>query len=208
MARGQASGDERDAHGAALIRRTTIELGWLRITREYRVAALHPDYPFANAVVPARVRLGGWRNAGLIGMVVAASAGGLAVASTHVAPSPVYAISRAVPERPAPLARPVSTKRVIQPRVDTPASPVVADRAALPDTTDTGSRAIAIAAALRSGEVQEWYEVNGGIHGFVVAGAEERDGGRTCRALSVLTRAPGGADRVDQHRECLPAAAS
>ncbi|MEG8037934.1 hypothetical protein QP166_00705 [Sphingomonas sp. LR60] len=186
-----------------IIRRTTIELGPLRITREYRCAPPGPHYPFYE---PARARSGGgWRAAGVLGVMLAVSAGGLSMAATRAAPiRPVnYSVSVPVPERAiAPPAVAVArTVRPVAPVAVPLAKAVVADE--LPQ--DSGSRAAAVAAALRSGEVQEWYESTGQVHGFVVAGEAEADGGRTCRALSVLTRAPDGADRVDQRRECLPA---
>jgi len=187
-------------------RRTTIECGPLRITREYRCVPLDPGASFVEA--PRARRGGGWRAAGAMGVVLAISAGGLSMAATRMpAPrAPAYSVSVPVPQRviaaPAPVriakvAAPALAAAVIPGAVAAPAS-----AEAVPD--DTGSRAAAISAALRSGEVQEWYETAGQVHGFVVAGEAERDGARTCRALSVLTRAPGGADRVDQRRECLP----
>ncbi|MEH3102557.1 MAG: hypothetical protein PGN12_01440 [Sphingomonas phyllosphaerae] len=196
---GRLAGERQVTGGRDIIRRTVIELGPLRITRERRFAGPGLHYPFYE---PARSRSGGgWRAAGVLGVVLALSAGGLSMAATHAPPvRPVrYAVSVPVPQQ-----------------VIAPPSPVVAARPVVPAMAvkkavvndlplDTGSRATAIAAALRSGEVQEWYESAGQVHGFVVAGAAEAEGGRTCRALSVLTRAPGGADRVDQRRECLPA---
>jgi hypothetical protein len=186
-----------------IIRRTTIELGPLRITREYRCAPPGPHYPFYE---PARARSGGgWRAAGVLGVVLAVSAGGLSMAATHAPPVRAvnYSVSVPVPQRviapPKPLPLPQVVRRVAAPVATV--APAVADGG----PGDGGTRATAIAAALRSGEVQEWYESAGQVHGFVVAGEAETDGGRTCRALSVLTRAPGGADRVDQRRACLPA---
>lgn len=189
-----------------IIRRTTIELGPLRITREYRCAPPGPHYPFYE---PARARSGGgWRAAGVLGVMLAVSAGGLSMAATHAPPvrTPAYAVSVPVPQQviapPPPVVEARTVRAAVPAAVTAPVvKEVVADEAPL----DSGSRATAIAAALRSGEVQEWYESAGQVHGFVVAGEAEAEGGRTCRALSVLTRAPGGADRVDQRRACLPA---
>ena len=188
-----------------IIRRTTIELGPLRITREYRCAPPGPHYPFYE---PARVRSGGgWRAAGVLGVVLAVSAGGLSMAATRAPPmrTRAYAVSVPVPQQviapPPPVVEARAVRAVVPRAVTAPVvRKVVADEAPL----DSGSRAAAIAAALHSGEVQEWFESAGQVHGFVVAGAAEADGGRMCRALSVLTRVPGGADRVDQRRECLP----
>lgn len=192
--------------GRDIIRRTVIELGPLRITRERRFAASGPHYPFYE---PVRARSGGgWRAAGIMGVVLAASAGGLSMAATHAPPvrAANYSVSVPVPQQVIAPPPPLVEARAVRP-VAAVAVATLAVRKPVADDLppDTGSRATAIAAALRSGEVQEWYESAGQVHGFVVAGAAEADGGRTCRALSVLTRAPGGADRVDQRRECLPA---
>jgi hypothetical protein len=56
----------------------------------------------------------------------------------------------------------------------------------------------AIAAAGRSGQLQQWSDAEGLDHGFVVAGPSE--GG--CRSLSVLIRRPGSDDRVEQRQAC------
>ncbi len=190
--------------------RTTIELGPLRITREYRRAAPGPNYPFYE---PPRARGGaGWRAAGALGVVLALSAGGLSMAATRMpAPrAPRYSVSLPVPQQPIAPAKPIAKARAATIAPPAAITPVAATGATTPEPEDVrgdeGSRAQAIAAALRSGEVQEWYETAGRVHGFVVAGEPERDGARTCRALSVLTRVPGGADRVDQQRACLPGA--
>lgn len=185
-------------------RRTTIECGPLRIVREYRHAPAAPPYPF---YVPARARAGGgWRAAGVLSVMLAVSAGGLSVAATRApAPrAPGYSVSVAVPQR---VIAPAAPVRAAPRLVRAPeAVPVAAGTPAAARATpgDAGGRAAAIAAALHSGEVQEWFEAEAQVHGFVVAGEAERDGARTCRALSVLTRAPGGADRVEQQRGCLP----
>jgi hypothetical protein len=176
----------------------------LRITREYRCVPLHPHYPFADM---PRVRGGGgWRAAGVLGVVLALSAGGLSMAATHVPipRTPRYSVTLPVPEHVIAPAKPMRVARVAAPVTASTVATVADDADVAAPPADTGSRATAIAAALRSGEVQEWFEAAGQVHGFVVAGEAEQDGARTCRALSVLTRAPGGADRVDQRRECLP----
>ncbi len=117
-----------------------------------------------------------------------------------------YSVSVPVPQQVIAPPAPVVEARAVRPRPAAVTAPMVEPTTSGDDrSADVGGRATAIAAALRSGEVQEWYESAGQVHGFVVAGEAEAEGGRTCRALSVLTRAPGGADRVDQRRECLPA---
>ncbi|WP_238303143.1 hypothetical protein [Sphingomonas phyllosphaerae] len=190
--------------GRDIIRRTVIELGPLRITREHRFAVPGPHYPFYE---PVRARSGGgWRAAGIMGVMLAVSAGGLSMAATHAPPVRAvnYSVSVPVPQQVIAPPAPVVVARAVRPVARAATRPPVVE-AAVADLPGGGSRATAIAAALRSGEVQEWYESAGQVHGFVVAGEAEAEGGRTCRALSVLTRAPGGADRVDQRRECLPA---
>ncbi len=192
--------------GRDIIRRTVIELGPMRITRECRFAVPGPYYPFYE---PARARSGGgWRAAGIMGVMLAVSAGGLSMAATHAPPVRAvnYSVSVPVPQQVIAPPAPLVVARAVRPIVPGPTPAPLAKTAVADDLPqESGSRAAAIAAALRSGEVQEWYESAGQVHGFVVAGEAEADGGKLCRALSVLTRAPGGADRVDQRRECLPA---
>jgi len=180
-----------------MIRRTTIELGSLRITREVVLTTLPTTLP---ALARPRRRL--WP--ALLAAAAATSVGGLAVAATKLPPRASYSVSVPVPERviaPAAHANPA-------PRAAERASPAPPSRApaaaavAAASSEDVSSRAAAVAAALRSGEMTEWQQP-GGAHGFVVAGVAEPEGARTCRALSVLTRGAAG-DRVEQLRACMP----
>jgi hypothetical protein len=179
----------------ALVRRTTVELGPLRITREYTVTTL-------PARLPALVRPRRRRWPALLAVVAATSVGGLAVAATKLPPRAPYSVSVPVPERvaaPAPAATP--TPRAAR-RVAPAPSPSATDATdAAMVLPGPATRAAAVAAALRTGEMTEWQRADG-ERGFVVAGAAEPDGARTCRALSVLTRGAGG-DRVEQLRACL-----
>ncbi|MBY9062915.1 hypothetical protein K7957_08225 [Sphingomonas yunnanensis] len=193
--------DGRTAPTTGLVRRTTIELGPLRITREVALTTLPGTLAPTLPALRRRPRI--WP--ALLAAAAATSLGGLAVAATKLPPRPSYSVSVPVPERvavAAPRATPARTPRLTH-RTERAATPIAtsADEAAaeLPGAT---SRAAAVAAALCSGEMTEWQQP-GGAHGFVVAGAAEADGTRTCRALSVLTRS-GGGDRVEQLRACLP----
>lgn len=191
---------------AEVLRRTTIELGPLRITREYRCLAPSPlALPLdRRAAAPRR---GGWHAAAGMALLCTVGAGGLAVAATKAPARPSYSVSVSVPERVAEPARQpdVALRRsAIAPKPRAAAtSPATTDEhAPASDASGFTSRASAIAAALRSGDMQEWHAGNGGEHGFVVAGLAEEQDGKVCRALSVLTRAAGMGDRVDQMREC------
>ena len=177
-----------------LVRRTTIELGPLRITREVALTTL-------PALARPRRRL--WP--ALLAAAAATGLGGLAVAATKLPPRASYSVSVPVPERVTVSApRHASTApsypaRHAIPRPTPSATPSDEPAEVLPGAAN---RAAAVAEALRSGDMTEWQQP-GGAHGFVVAGAAEPDGARTCRALSVLTRGDGG-DRVEQLRACLP----
>ncbi|MBB3347849.1 hypothetical protein [Sphingomonas sp. BK069] len=183
---------------AGLVRRTTIELGPLRITREVALTRLPTTLP---ALARPRRRL--WP--ALLAAAAATSVGGLAVAATKLPPRASYSVSVPVPERVVAAApRAISVARTADRASPAPTSsaPAAAAPAAEVPPDGASSRAAAVAAALRSGEMTEWQQP-GGAHGFVVAGAAEPDGARTCRALSVLTRSDGG-DHVEQLRACLP----
>ncbi|MBW6527232.1 hypothetical protein KZ813_10310 [Sphingomonas sp. RHCKR7] len=184
-----------------LVRRTTIELGPLRITLEVALSTLPTTLP---ALVRPRRRL--WP--ALLAVTAATSVGGLAVAATRLPPRASYSVSVPVPERvtaPAPPATPAPhavRHAAPAPRASpSPAYEAAAEMLPAPSLPAPATRAAAVAAALRSGAMTEWQQP-GGAHGFVVAGAAEPDGARTCRALSVLTRDIGG-DRVEQLRACV-----
>ncbi|MBW6531378.1 hypothetical protein KZ820_11595 [Sphingomonas sp. RRHST34] len=177
-----------------LVRRTTIELGPLRITREVALTTL-------PALTRPRRRL--WP--ALLAAAAATSVGGLAVAATKLPPRATYSVSVPVPDRVVaapPRATPVARAVDRASPAPTAKAPVVAATVVEMPSEGASSRAAAVTAALRSGEMTEWQQP-GGAYGFVVAGAAEPDGARTCRALSVLTRGDGG-DRVEQLRACLP----
>lgn len=175
-----------------LWRRTTIQLGPLRITREHHVV------PQPDGGSPVARQRSGWRLAALAAMLGTVGAGGLAVAATKSVSRPAYSISVPVPERHVATraaATPASSKAV--------RGKQAAPTAKAPDPSDTDDqRAMAIAAAFATGDVQEWQSADGREHGFVVAGAAEDRDGTTCRSLSILIRPLAGGDRVDQVRQC------
>lgn len=57
--------------------------------------------------------------------------------------------------------------------------------------------------ALTTGEMQQWEDPTTGVHGFVVVGPLKDDGGKPCRAMSILTRSADG-DTVAEQQSCLP----
>jgi hypothetical protein len=191
--------------------RTTIEFGPIRLTRErtlHYTAAPAPDLVSRSAGRD-------WRLVGLAGVLCVAGLGGLGLASPRLAspglPSrPAYSISLPVPasvdaprdvvRRPSATPPAIGSHRVIAGDIARPAEVATADTGQAGDTPFLTKRADAVAAALRSGIMQEWRDSAGTTRGFVVAGPVA-DG---CRMLSVLTRSADAGDRVEQMRECLP----
>ena len=197
---------------APFVRRTTISLGPLYIVREEHRFASDGFAP----VVRRRTRFGRWRmiGAAALGCV---GIGGIALAATGVPIRGDYVVSIPIPDSVP--ARGASASSAL-PHHHPHRAPVVSQ--AVPaataadateiasarllggdNTTSLASRAAAIDAALRSGDRQAWRYTQAGDRGFVVAGPADRDGGRTCRDLSILTRASGESqERVDQQRQC------
>lgn len=60
----------------------------------------------------------------------------------------------------------------------------------------------AVAAALSSGQFQSWQDAAHARRGFVVVGASERDGDRTCRDLTILVRQDGEGNNIIRQRKC------
>ncbi len=56
--------------------------------------------------------------------------------------------------------------------------------------------------ALTTGEMQQWEDRATGVRGFVVVGPLRNDGGKQCRAMSILTRSVDG-DTVAEEQGCL-----
>ncbi|MBN8848196.1 MULTISPECIES: hypothetical protein [unclassified Sphingomonas] len=193
---------------AHILRRTTISLGPLHIVRE--------EHRYDGAAMRMRLtrgrRLAGWYPAGLAALLCV-GAGGIALAATGGPLRGDYVVSVPVPDR-EPIA-PRLRKEIANHR---PAHRTAAQRPAAAPPAESASdavdamsvqgRAAAIDVALRTGEMQEWRARNGDEGGFVVAGPSERVGARACRNLSILIRAPGAPDRVDQRRECRPDSAA
>lgn len=182
-----------------VVRRTSVTLGPLKITREEQRYVADVSAP-----TTAAPRTGGFRALGFA-TLLCASAGGIAMAASRTPMLGDYVVSLPVPQ---PVARtsvqqdvppPARRKRRAAPAAAAPAED--ADVIAV-DIPATATRLAAIDAALRTGEMQEWRDATGAGHGYVVAGPASDEGALACRDLSILTRAPGAVDRVDQRREC------
>ncbi|WEK43955.1 MAG: hypothetical protein P0Y64_03755 [Candidatus Sphingomonas colombiensis] len=197
-------------HGAPavhqVLRRTTISFGPLNIVREeHRYGA-----EAAGTRSAQRRGFGNWYPIGLAALLCV-GAGGIAIAATGGPAKGDYVVSLPVPDSVPIMTSHRTTKapsRHVHRAVRAPeaAETATADSDGTenaPDQTVSKiSRAAAIEAALRSGEMQEWSAGTSGEAGFVVAGPSDRVGTRACRDLSILTRSPGSPDRVDQRREC------
>lgn len=184
---------------AHVVRRTVVSLGPLYIVREEH----RYDGDGLRVITARRKR---WYPAG-IAALLCVSAGGIALAATGGPIRGDYFISIPVPDR-EPMTAGERKETATHRRAHRVASVGPAVTRALTDNapsdpvqvTTTLTRAAAISVALRTGEMQEWR--TGGEGGFVVAGPSDREGMRECRDLSILTRATGVPDRVDQRREC------
>ena len=209
----------------------TIHAGSLRFglsTVDYRAAMIAPPtYAHISEGAPRPRRI--TRMAGaMLATIGAGTIVGLAVQAGDVAARPPYVVSVPLPPPamaeqddagPVPSAARTRPKpRIVARAADLPAPLPTPRPAALatpsaaarsePGTMDEGvplsSMAQAIAAASRSGQLQQWSDADGLDHGFVVAGPAE--GG--CRNLSVLIRRPGSDDRVEQRQACRDGAAT
>lgn len=205
----------------------TIHAGSLRFglsTIDYRTAMIAPPtYAYAadNAPRPRRIaRLAG----AMLATIGAGTIVGIAVQAGDVAARAPYVVSVPLPppavteqDDAGPVPPVVRTRpkpriaaRIVEAPAPQPAAspiPAVVARAepVMPDAdTPLSSMAQAIAAASRSGQLQQWSDADGLDHGFVVAGPAE--GG--CRSLSVLIRRPGSDDRVEQRQACGDGAAA
>jgi hypothetical protein len=221
--RPRTTGDAATPPANGLLRRTSIECGPLRITREYHVAPVVHGAVWDGAARPPRRDL---RFITLLGILCTAGIGGLAVAATKGTARGAYSITLPVPVEPTGAAaipvrhanpprrlQAATRRQAVPPALAAaveapPAATTTAGEDLSLHPTATATRRSAIAAALRDGEVQEWRDPATDARGYVVAGAAETSDGRTCRALSVLTRSPGGVDAVEQRRDCLPPAKS
>lgn len=97
-------------------------------------------------------------------------------------------------------ARPDSKIRSIASRRPT-ASPTLGAPARLMGVLPLLSVSQAQNAALATGEMRQWDNLETGVHGFVVVGPLKDDGGTTCRAMSTLTRSADG-DTVAEQQVC------
>lgn len=105
-------------------------------------------------------------------------------------PSVAKPVRRAAP-RPA-IARPLPVERTAS--VD----PIDTDQDAVEPNQGLTSRQAALAAAMRTGSLQQWSREGGDERGFIVAGPAQNG----CRDLSILVRRFGSDDRVEKTREC------
>ncbi len=195
------------------------ERSWTLMAGSRRLSFTRVDHyavsrPRAAAIATAPRRR--WSLTGAVAVVLGSVAGvatlGLAMNASRAATGH-YLVSIAVPDRiPFRADRHVQAgvvKKVERPPVAadpiTPA-PVAAmvvpiDDGILPATAQAPLRLEsmqpAIAAALRTGTMQQWTSTDGAERGFVVAGPADRG----CRTLSILTRRDGDSE-VRTQREC------
>lgn len=136
--------------------------------------------------------------AGGIALLVVGASAGRAVPATPDRADATIAVPSATPYvAPAPV---LPARR---PRFQ-PAAPAPA--VATTDTTPalgTLTRSQAIAAAIRTGEFQEWTDRDG-ASGFAVPGVADVSASGACRPLAVLTRRPDGTDQVSNSKVCTP----
>ena len=203
----------------------TIHAGSLRFglsTVDYRAAMIAPPtYAYAPDRAPRPRRI--TRMAGaMLATIGAGTIVGIAVQAGDVSARAPYVVSVPLPppavveqddaEPVMPVARSRPRARIAARTIEAPAPSPTPRPVALPtptavtraepvtaeEGTPLSSMAQAIAAAGRSGQLQQWSDAEGLDHGFVVAGPSE--GG--CRSLSVLIRRPGSDDRVEQRQAC------
>ena len=147
----------------------------------------------------------------VLGLLGGVATVGIAIQSGRAnAGSASYVVSVPVPERPvaATSARPTRRAPLPQATVSAATAAPIARATAtpVPFYTDEivdrpaqlASRQAATAAAMKSGDLQQWADASGEERGFVVAGPVQ-DG---CRDLSILIRRFGVDDRVERRRDC------
>lgn len=85
-----------------------------------------------------------------------------------------------------------------------PEPPIAFAPASAGPLTDRSAVRDALARAFRSGETESWSD--NGVDGFVVVGAAEAVGGRTCRDIAVLARDGSFEGNTASGRKCLTSA--
>jgi hypothetical protein len=204
-------------HDPAIERR---ERSWTLIAGSHRLSFTRIDHRIASrprtivAVAPLRR----WSLTGMIavglGSTVAMATLGLALNASRAATGGGYVLRVSVPAAiprkavvSAPKAKSVSRRSATTPIAVVVPTPAAAEATmAVDDIVPAEASAItattvqpAIAAAARTGMLQQWASADGVERGFVVAGPAEQG----CRTLSILTRRDGG-NEVRTQRECTP----
>ena len=148
-----------------------------------------------------------------LGSTVAMATLGLALNASRAATGGGYVLRVAVPAA-IPRAMRASPSKAKPANLRSPTVPIAAQpMPAAAETTVTVDDSVpaeaaaitattvqpAIAAATKTGVMQQWISADGMERGFVVAGPAEQG----CRTLSILTRRDGG-NEVRTQRECAP----
>lgn len=200
------------------------ERSWTLMAGSRRLSFTRVDHYSVSRPRPALIGTAPvrrWSLTGAVAVVLGSVAGvatlGLAMNASRAATGH-YLVSIAVPDRipfradrhlQAGVVRKIERPPVVAAPI-TPA-PVAAmvvpvDDGILPATAQAPVRLEAmqpaIAAALRTGTMQQWTSADGAERGFVVAGPADRG----CRTLSILTRRDGDSEVRTQH-ECMAATA-
>ncbi len=200
------------------------ERSWTLMAGSRRLSFTRVDHyavsrPRSAGIGTAPVRR--WSLTGAVAVVLGSVAGvatlGLAMNASRAATGH-YLVSIAVPDRipfrvdrhsQAGTAGTVARRPAVAKPVAPAPAPMVAmavpiDDGILPATAQAPLRLEsmqpAIAAALRTGTMQQWTSTDGAERGFVVAGPADRG----CRTLSILTRRDGDSE-VRTQRECTAA---
>lgn len=201
------------SHDPAIERR---ERSWTLIAGSHRLSFTRIDHRIGSrsrqlvAAEPARrwsltgmIALGLGSTVAMATLCLALNASRAATGGGYVLRVPVPAAipHRAPVSRPKP--RPAAPRATATPIAAQPV-PIAADTTGMADDIVPAAPAIAvagvqpaIAAAARTGMLQQWASADGMERGFVVAGPAEQG----CRTLSILTRRDGG-NEVRTQREC------
>lgn len=142
-----------------------------------------------------------WSRPFALGAVAGLGAATLALAGASAMPQaavPIrYTVRQVVPDRP--VARLVQSQpRVAPGRARSHAKPVA--------PTPFGDQAAPyVVRAMATGELQEWDD-DAGRHRFLTAGPARIEGGRTCRAMALLTHLADGGSHVRSAEHCVTGA--
>lgn len=146
----------------------------------------------------------------VLGLIGGVATIGIAIQSGRAsAGSGSYVVSVPVPQRVAvavpnivkPVRRAAPRPTIVRPTpVDrtAPVDPMDGDDDPIASAQGLASRQAALAAAMRTGTLQQWVREGGDERGFIVAGPAQNG----CRDLSILVRRFGSEDQVEKTREC------